>query len=157
MLSEFYNEVLTFGPLSVLPQNLNDKWIQQLQKMADDFLDSNFNLYECKDAREIGDPIVAASVYEILRYQYGDKFDLTPNEMAEKIVIYALSITMETVNRKSDYGLVPPNLDNILSMDRIISYKKTKPEFVELLKQACIVRESDKGWFQNIKEKFISG
>jgi hypothetical protein len=52
---------------------------------------------------------------------------------------------------------VPPNLDNILSMERIISYKKAKPEFVELLKQACIVRESDKGWFQNIKEKFISG
>jgi hypothetical protein len=77
--------------------------------------------------------------------------------MAEKIVIYALSITMETVNRKSEYGLVPPNLDNILSMERIISYKKTKPEFVELLKQACIVRQSDKGWFQNIKEKFISG
>ena len=157
MLSEFYNEVLAFGPVSILPQNLNDKWLQRLQKMADDFLDSNFNLYECKDIREIGDPVMAACVYEILRYQYGDKFDLTPYEMAEKVVIYALSVTMETVNRKSDYGLAPPNLDNILSMERIISYKKTKPEFVELLKQACIVRESDKGWFQNIKEKFISG
>lgn len=157
MLSEFYNEVLAFGPLAVLPQNLNSKWIQRLQKMADDFLDSNFNLQECKTAREIGDPIIAASVYEILRYQYGEKFDLTPQEMAEKIVIYALSITMETVNRKSDYGLKPPSLDNILSMDRIISYKKTKPQFVELLQQACIIRESDKGWFQNIKEKLISG
>ena len=157
MLSEFYNEVLAFGPLAVLPQNLNSKWIQRLQKMADDFLDSNFNLQECKTASEIGDPIIAASVYEILRYQYGDKFDLTPQEMAEKIVIYALSVTMETVNRKSDYGLKPPNLDNILSMDRIISYKKTKPEFIELLQQACIIRESDRGWFQNIKEKLISG
>jgi hypothetical protein len=157
MLSEFYNEVLAFGPLAVLPQNLNAKWIQRLQKMADDFLESNFNLYECKDAREIGDPIIAASVYEILRYQYGDKFDLTPQEMAEKVVIFALSITMETVNRKSNYGLKPPSLENILSMDRIISYKKTKPEFVELLQQACIVREADKGWFQNIKDKFIAG
>ncbi len=157
MLSEFYNEVLAFGPLAVLPQNLNSKWIQRLQKMADDFLDSNFNLQECKTASEIGDPIIAASVYEILRYQYGDKFDLTPQEMAEKIVIYALSISMETVNRKSDYGLKPPSLDNILSMDRIISYKKTKPEFIELLQQACVIRESDKGWFQNIKEKLISG
>jgi hypothetical protein len=157
MLSEFYNEVLAFGPLAVLPQNLNAKWIQRLQKMADDFLESNFNLYECKDAREIGDPIIAASVYEILRYQYGDKFDLTPQEMAEKVVIFALSITMETVNRKSNYGLKPPSLENILSMDRIISYKKTKPEFVELLQQACIIREADKGWFQNIKDKFISG
>ena len=157
MLSEFYNEVMAFGPLAVLPQNLNSKWIQRLQKMAGDFLDSNFNLQECKTASEIGDPIIAASVYEILRYQYGDKFDLTPQEMAEKIVIYALSVTMETVNRKSDYGLKPPNLDNILSMDRIISYKKTKPEFIELLQQACIIRESDRGWFQNIKEKLISG
>ena len=157
MLSEFYNEVLAFGPLAVLPQNLNAKWIQRLQKMADDFLDSNFNLHECKTAREIGDPIIAASVYEILRYQYGDKFDLTPQEMAEKIVIYVLSITMETVNRKSNYGLTPPSLDNILSVDRVISYKKTKPEFVELLQQACIIREADKGWFQNIKDKFISG
>ncbi len=157
MLSEFFNEVLAFGPVAVLPQNLNAKWIQRLQKMADDFLDSNFNLNECKTASEIGDPIISACVYEILRYQYGDKFDLTPQEMAEKVVIYALSITMETVNRKSHYGLRPPSLDNILSMDRIISYKKTKPEFIELLQQACIVREADKGWFQNIKEKLIPG
>jgi hypothetical protein len=47
MLSEFYNEVLSYGPVAILPQNLNDKWIQRLQKMADDFLDSNFNLDAC--------------------------------------------------------------------------------------------------------------
>jgi hypothetical protein len=157
MLSEFYNEVMAFGPVAVLPQNLNDKWIQRLQKMADDFLDSNFNLDTCTDAREIGDPVLAACVYEILRYQYTDKYDLTPKEMAEKIVIYALSITMESVNRNAGFGLEPPSLDNILSMERILSYKHTKPEFVELLKDACIIRESDKGWFQNIKEKLISG
>jgi hypothetical protein len=148
---------MAFGPVAVLPQNLNDKWIQRLQKMADDFLDSNFNLDTCTDAREIGDPVLAACVYEILRYQYTDKYDLTPKEMAEKIVIYALSITMESVNRNAGFGLEPPSLDNILSMERILSYKHTKPEFVELLKDACIIRESDKGWFQNIKEKLISG
>ena len=157
MLSELYNEVLAFGPVAVLPQNLNDKWIQRLQKMSDDFLDSNFALHTCTDAREIGDPVLAACVYEILRYQHGDKFDLTPREMAEKIVIYTLSVTMESVNRKSDFGLEPPSLDNILSMERVLSYKQIKPEFVQLLKEACIIRESDKGWFQNIKEKFISG
>ena len=157
MLSEFYNEVLAYGPVAVLPQNLDDKWIQRLQKMADDFLDSNFTLYACTDTREIGDPVLAACVYEILRYRYGDKFDLTPKEMAEKVVIYALSITMESVNRQAAFGLEPPSLDNILSMDRILSYKHSKPEFVGLLKDACIIRESDKGWFQNIKEKLIAG
>jgi len=28
--------------------------------------------------------------YELLRYQYSNKFGLTPKEMAEKIVIYAI-------------------------------------------------------------------
>ena len=157
MLSEFYNEVLAFGPVAVLPQNLNDKWIQRLQEMADDFLDSNFNLHACTDATEVGDPVLAACVYEILRYQYADQADLTPKEMAEKMVIYALSITMESINRTDDFGLAPPSLDNILSMKRILSYKGTRPEFIQLLKDACIIRESEKGWFQNIKDKLISG
>ena len=157
MLSDFYNEVLAFGPVAVLPQNLNDKWIQQLQKMADDFLDSNFNLHTCNDAKEVGDPVLAACVYEIVRYQSADQSDLTPKEMAEKMVIYALSITMETVNRSDNFGLEPPNLDNVLSMDRILSYKSIQPEFIQLLKDACIIRESEKGWFQNIKEKLMSG
>ena len=157
MLSELYNEVLAFGPVAVLPQNLNKKWIQRLQQMADDFLDSNFSLEACTDAREIGDPVLAACVYEILRYQYGDKYDLTPKEMAEKMVIYTISIIMESVNRVDDFGLTPPSLDNILSMDRILSYKDIRPEFIQLLKDACIIRESEKGWFQSVKDKLIAG
>ena len=157
MLSEFYNEVLAFGPVALLPQNLNNKWILRLQQMADDFLDSNFKQYECVDVREIGDPVLAACVYELLRYQHSNEFDLTPKEMAEKIVIYALALTMESVNRKSNFGLKPPNLDNVLSVERILSYKKIRPEFINLLKEACIIRESEKGWFQNIKDKLLSG
>ena len=45
MLSQFNNEVLSYGPTAVLPQNLNSTWINKLQKMADDFLDSNFAIY----------------------------------------------------------------------------------------------------------------
>ena len=157
MLSEFYSEVLAFGPVAVLPQNLNHKWIQRLQKMADDFLDSNFDLHSCTDAREIGDPVLAACVYEILRYQYADESDLTPKQMAEKMVIYALSITMESISRIDNFGLAPPNLDNILSMERILSYRAIRPEFIKLLEEACIIRESEKGWFQNIKATLIAG
>ena len=77
--------------------------------------------------------------------------------MAEKVVIYALSIMMESVHRESDIGMNPPNLDNILSIERIIEYKDKNPLFITVLKQACIIRESEKGWFQNIKEKLLSG
>ena len=156
MFSEFYNEVLSHGPAAILPQNLNSKWIEKLQQIVDDFLDSNFNLTECKTAKDIGDPILSACVYAILKYQHGDNLDLTPKDMAEKLVIYSLSVTMESVNRKSNFGLKPPTLDNILLMERIIAYKKDHPKFVDLLEQACIIRESEKGWFQNIKEKLLS-
>ena len=156
MLSRFNNEVLSYGPSAVLPQNLNGEWIKILQKMADDFLDTNFDLYECKDPRDVGDPVLTACVYEIAKYQDGNKTDYTSKEMAEKMVIYALAIMMETVNRESNIGLEPPSLDNVLTMDRIIAYKDINPEFVKTLKQACIIRNSEKSWFRNIKEKLLS-
>jgi len=156
MLSRFNNEVLSYGPAAVLPQNLNSEWIKNLQKLSEDFLDSNFDLHECKDPRDIGDPLLMACVYEILNYQHGDHVDVAPNDMAEKLTIYALSVIMEAVHRESDIGMEPPNLDNILSMERIIAYKKTNPDFVKFLKQVCIVRTSEKGWFHNIKEKLLN-
>ena len=156
MLSRFNNEVLSYGPTAVLPQNLSSEWLRNLQKLSEDFLDSNFDLYECKDPRDVGDPVLIAGVYEILHYQNGEHVNLTPNELAEKLTIYAISIIMEAVQRETDIGVTPPNLDNILSMDRILAYKKNNPEFVKFLKQVCIVRASEKGWFHNIKEKLLN-
>jgi len=155
MLSQFSNEVLSYGPTAVLPQNLNRTWIKKLQKIADDFLDSNFSLHECKDPRDVGDPVLMACVYEILGFQQGDRVDVSPREMAEKMAIYSLSILMEFVNRESNIGLEPPDLDNVLSMDRIMAFKDKNPEFVKELKQACIIQNSEKGWFQNIKDKLL--
>jgi len=155
MLSRFNNEVLSYGPTAVLPQNLNSTWINNLQKIADDFLDSNFSLHECKDPRDIGDPILMACVYEILSFQQGDRVDISPKDLAEKMAIYSLSVLMESVNRESNIGLEPPDLDNVLSMDRIMAFKEKNPEFVKVLKQACIIQNSEKGWFQNIKDKLL--
>ena len=155
MLSRFNNEVLSYGPTAVLPQNLNSTWINNLQKIADDFLDSNFSLHECKDPRDVGDPVLMACVYEILGFQQGDRVDVSPKEMGEKMAIYSLSILMEFVNRESNIGLEPPDLDNVLSMDRIMAFKDKNPEFVKVLKQACIIQNSEKGWFQNIKDKLL--
>ena len=155
MLSRFNNEVLSYGPTAVLPQNLNSTWIKNLQKIADDFLDSNFSLHECKDPRDIGDPILMACVYEILSFQQGDRVDVSPKDLAEKMAIYSLSVLMESVDRESKIGLEPPDLDNVLSMDRIMAFKEMNPEFVKVLKQACIIQNSEKGWFQNIKDKLL--
>ena len=156
MLSEFNNEVLLKGPNAVLPQNLNDPWLKRLQKIAEDFLDSNFSLDECKDPQDVADPILSVSVYEILRHQHADSNIVPIKEMIEKMVIYAISIIMEAVNRESDIGLEPPNLDNILSIQRIVAFKKINPDFIAMLEKACIIRDSGKGWFDSIKEKLLS-
>jgi hypothetical protein len=156
MLTRFNNEVLSFGPSAVLPQNLNNEWIMILQGLADDFLDTNFDLQECKNPQDIGDPVLIACVYEIARYNNGENVEYSSKELAEKVAIYAIAITMESVNRESNIELEPPNLDNVLSIDRIIAFKDKNPEFVNVLKQACIIRNSEKGWFQNIKEKLLS-
>ncbi len=156
MLSRFNNEVLSYGPTAVLPHNLNSTWIKKLQKMADDFLDSNFALDECKDPRDIGDPVLMACVYEILSFQQENAAEVSAKDLAEKMAIYSLSILMESVQRQSPIGLEPPDLDNVLSMERIMAFKAKNPEFVKVLKQACIIQNSEKGWFQNIKEKLLS-
>jgi len=156
MLSQFNNEVLSYGPTAVLPQNLNSTWIKKLQKMADDFLDSNFTLDECKDPRDIGDPILMACVYEIINFQQENAAEVSAKDLAEKMAIYSLSILMESVQRESPIGLEPPDLDNVLSMERIMAFKEKNPEFVKVLKQACIIQNSYKGWFQNIKQKLLS-
>ena len=156
MLSRFNNEVLSYGPTAVLPQNLSREWLRSLQKLSENFLDSSFDLHECKEPSDVGDPVLMACVYEILYYRNGGHVEVAPADMAEMLTTYALSVIMEAVQRETDIGLQPPNLDNILSMERILSYKRTNPEFVKFLKQVCIVRGSEKGWFHNIKEKLLN-
>ena len=139
MLSKFSNEVLSYGPDAVLPQNLNTQWLNILQKMAEDFIGSNYDLEECKKPQDIADPILSVCVSEILRSQHDDKTDISTEEMLEKISIYSISLIMEAVDRESDIGIEQPTLEDILSWDRIIRMKMTNPEFVETLEKACIL------------------
>jgi hypothetical protein len=67
MLSRFNNEVLSKGPGAVLPQNLNHEWLNTLQTMAEDFLDSSYDLDECNKPEDVADPILSVCVLTILR------------------------------------------------------------------------------------------
>jgi hypothetical protein len=133
MLSRFNNEVLSKGPGAVLPQNLNHEWLNTLQTMAEDFLDSSYDLDECNKPEDVADPILSVCVLTILRS----------------------SLIMEAVDRESKIGIEQPALENILSWDIIKRLKVSNPQFVETLEQACILREPKQSWFEKIKEKFL--
>ena len=139
MLSKINNEVLSHGPEAVLPQNLNKKWLNILEEMAEDFIGSNYDLEECKKPEDIADLILSVCVSELLRSQHNDKIDIPIEEMLEKITIYSISLIIEAVDRESNIGIEQPTLEDILCWDRIIRMKKTNPEFVETLEKACIL------------------
>jgi hypothetical protein len=141
MIAKFNNEVLSKGPDAVLPQNLNHAWLAKLQKIAEDFLDRNFSLDECKDPQDVADPLLSVCVFEILRHLDIDKSMVPTEDMIEKMAIYAISIIMEAVDRENDIGLDPPGLDNILSAQRIDLIKKFNPAFNDLLEKACVIRD----------------
>ena len=139
MLSKINNEVLLHGPEAVLPQNLNKKWLNILQKMAEDFIDSSYDLEECKKPEDVADLILSVCVSELLISQHNNNTDIAIEEMLEKITIYSISLIMEAVDRESNIGIEKPTLEDILYWDRMIRMKKTNPEFVETLEKACIL------------------
>jgi hypothetical protein len=141
MLSKINNEVLSHGPEAALPQNLSQKWLNILEKMAEDFIGSNYDLEECKKPEDIADPILSVCVSELLLSQYKDKADmLSVEEMLEKITLYSISLIIEAVDRESNIGIEQPTLETIFNWDRIVRMKKTHPEFVEMLEKACIMQ-----------------
>jgi hypothetical protein len=139
MLSKINNEVLSHGPEAVLPQNLNKKWLNILQEMAEDFIGSNYDLEECKKPEDVADPILSVCVSELLMSQHNDKTDIPIKEMLDKITIYSISLIIEAVDRESNIGIDQPTLEDIFNWDRIIRMKKSNPEFVEALEKACIL------------------
>lgn len=156
MLVRFSNEVLSKGAVAVLPQNLSEEWLKKIQKLCDDFLDENFAIDECKEPGQMGDPMLSACVHEILHYLKKDISKMSPVQLAESVTIYALSITMETISRQTDIGLVAPTVDTILSIERIAGYRKKNPAFIRMLEKSCIVDEKETGWFHDVKRKIFS-
>ena len=86
--------------------------------------------------------------------------DISAEEMAEKVTIYALSITMETIRRESGIKMPTPTLQNLLSIDRIVQFGKINPDFGQFLKRACIAPENEtsagESWLQRLKNKILS-
>lgn len=160
MLSRFSNEVLSRGSSAVLPQNLSDFWLKTLQKRCGDFLDGNFAIDQCTETLDMGDPVLVACVHEVLEYNRRAGLEISAEELAESITIYALSITMETIRRESDIEMTPPTLENLLSIERIVQFGKINPDFGRFLERACIVPENEtpaeENWFKRLKKKILA-
>ena len=137
-LSHFAGEVLFKGPEAVLPQNLSPEWLGRIQKMADEFLDANFEGGDCRKVGFTADPVLSACVLEILRYLNDGKVDVQENEMFEKLTLYALSVTVQTVAKQKAIDLEPPTLATIFDKRRLQEIVKIRPEFEPIIKIVCM-------------------
>jgi hypothetical protein len=138
LLSKLGNEVLSGGPEAVLPQNLSPEWLGRIQKMADEFLDTNFEGDDCRKDNFTADPVLSACVLEILRHLKDGKVDVQEKEMFEKLTLYALSVTVETVTKQRAIALEPPTLATIFDRRRLQEIVNIRPEFETIIKIVCM-------------------
>ena len=138
LLSKFGNEVLTKGPESVLPQNLAPEWLERIQKMADSFLDAHFDGEKCLRAGFTADPILTACVSEIIRHQNHGKVEIEERELFDKLTMYALAITIETVRTEATVSLPVPSLDDIFDKQRYLAIENLLPQFGAILQSVCL-------------------
>lgn len=85
---------------------------------------------------------------------------MSADDLAEHVTIYALSVTMETIRRESDIKMELPTMEDLLSIERIVRFGKTNPEFGRFLERACIISDSEtadeENWFQRLRKKILS-
>ena len=141
LLSKFANEVLSRGAEALLPHNLSLYWLTALQKMADDFLDLNFQNADCSDVGDDVDPILSACVSEILSHRHGGSTEIAPDELIKKITIYSIHITIETIRRESGSDLQPTTVDNILDADQLAQLSNVYPEMAGFLDRVCLAED----------------
>ena len=141
LLSKFANEVLSRGASALLPQNLSPQWLLDIQKMADDFLDVNFESENCSEVGDDVDPILSACVSEILSYQQAGTAEISPEDLRRKITIYAIQITIETIRRLSGIGVEPPSLENIFDSRYLAELKDLYPDLAQFYDSVCLAEE----------------
>jgi len=141
LLSKFANEVLSRGTAALLPFNLSLEWLTALQKMADDFLDLNFQSEDCSDVGDVVDPILTACVSELLSYQQGGTSEIAPDDLIKKITIYSIHITIETIRRESGNDMQRPTLENILDADHLAELNNVYPDMANFLDRVCLAEE----------------
>jgi hypothetical protein len=137
-LSKFANEVLSRGPTALLPQNLSPQWLSEIQLMADDFLDTNFQSGSCADVGDRVDPILSACVSELLNRQHEGAADISSQEFIKKTTLYAIQITIETVRRQSNINVAQPSLDDIFDTERMSELQVLFPALAQFFDRVCL-------------------
>ena len=136
------DEVVSCGAEAVLPQNLNDEWLDRLYVGAKHFI--SLIMQDIAEDEENIDKafedeysmLLLTAVLEIVHQQSGyvaERPEIPEMEIIEKMKCYSLSVVLETIGRITDVRIDPPSLDTIFDKERIIEFESQHPEITAIL------------------------
>jgi len=114
-------QVLNRGALAVLPQNLPERWLNALPEEAEVFQgilqqeDDNATIEETCAG-------LLGAVLVMFMQQSGDpsKLEMALSTLLRYMNYYVITLSAETISRKTDIWVEPPTLENIFSEDRVV-------------------------------------
>ncbi len=140
MLNDFIDEVTTQGAEAVLPQNLTDRWLEELYAASVDFLRTITAEETAADPEEemFNDEesmLLLTAVTEILQYQraYHPEVVIPEGELFDPLSCYALSVVFEYLARKVQMENDPPTLETIFDRERVVAFEEAHPEVTAAL------------------------
>lgn len=151
MLNQFVDEVISQGAEALLPQELEEKWLDRMYVAAKNFLQMAMKpegvISEEDILNDINSMIMLSSIVEIAQHQSGyapsdQPYEIPEDMLFEYISCYALAIVLESISRESGMGVDSPTLETIFERDRLFSIEQSNPEITVLLNK-LISEESE--------------
>lgn len=142
MLNQFVDEVISKGAEALLPQNLEEKWLEKIYVAAKNFLEiavnSNGEFEEDEILNDMNSMMMLSSILEIAQekagYSPSDKpYEIPEDMLFEYISCYALAIVLEAITRESGMSMELPTMETIFERERLFSIEQDNPELTVLL------------------------
>jgi len=148
MLNQYVDEVVANGAEAVLPQNLDDKWLDMIYAASKLFiktaaLPGEKNDKKGYDFSDLYSNLMLTSVMEIIHHQKGvfmnsDTIKIPEEEIYEYILCYAMAVVYESISREAEIRIPPPTLDNIFDRDRLFEIEQSNPQLTDLLQKIVL-------------------
>ena len=144
-INRFMDEVISRGAEAVLPQNLDQEWLERLFIAAKDFLAMAVREEESDD-EPFGDEnsmMLLSAVTELTQAQKNyapEEEDEQVDEglFFENLSCYSLSILFEAIRQQSEFTFELPNTETILDRDRLYAIEQETPVITEILNELVL-------------------
>ena len=140
MINKFMEEVVSLGAEALLPQNLNEEWLDLIYVGAGNFLKTAINEGEepANDLSDINSMLMLAAVTELSQHNRNtplerESFEIEEETFFEYLSCYALSAVVECICRESGIEVTPPSLETIFDRERLFEIEMENPNITTLL------------------------